>query len=69
MNKKLLTKSKTLLNQLKIVEKSNLKATVITSYFKGYHYLIEADLEDEKVFFEHKTLIEKGQVVYLSISL
>ena len=55
-------------NRLEVVEKSNLKVTVITSYFKGYHYLIEADLEDEKVFFEHHTSIEKGQEVYLSIS-
>ncbi|MFC7446151.1 Fe(3+)-transporting ATPase [Mesoflavibacter sp. HG96] len=55
-------------NRLEVVEKSNLKATVITSYFKAYHYLIEADLNGEKVFFEHHTSIEKGQEVYLSIS-
>ncbi|KJD34015.1 ABC transporter ATP-binding protein [Tamlana nanhaiensis] len=55
-------------NQLKVIDKSNLKATVITCYFKGYHYLIEADLKEEKVFFEHDTSIEKGQEVFLSIS-
>ncbi|MDA0177997.1 ABC transporter ATP-binding protein [Mesoflavibacter profundi] len=55
-------------NRLEVVEKSNLKVTVITSYFKAYHYLIEADLNGEKVFFEHHTSIEKGQEVYLSIS-
>ena len=32
-------------NQIKMVEDSLLKAIVITSYFKGYHYLIEADLK------------------------
>jgi ABC-type Fe3+/spermidine/putrescine transport system ATPase subunit len=54
-------------NQLKVVEHFELKATVITSYFKGYHYLIEADLNGDKVFFEHHTSIEKGQEVYLAI--
>ena len=55
-------------HQLKTVEQSNLKATVITSYFKGNHYLIEAEFNNEKVFFEHETSLEKGQEVYLSIS-
>lgn len=54
-------------NQLKVVEHFELKATVITSYFKGYHYLIEADLNGDKVFFEHHNSIEKGQEVYLAI--
>ncbi len=40
-------------NQLKIVENSNLEAAVITSYFKGSYYLIEADLQGEIIFFEH----------------
>ena len=55
-------------NQLKVVEHSELKATVITSYFKGSHYLIEANLNGDKVFYEHHTSIEKGQEIYLSIS-
>lgn len=55
-------------NQLKVVKKSNLKATIITSYFKGNHYLIEANLNGDKVFFEHKTLIEKNSNLYLSIT-
>lgn len=54
-------------HQLKVVENSKLKATVINSYFKGNHYLIEANLKGEKVFFEHHTSIEKGQEVYLAI--
>ena len=40
-------------NQIKMVEDSLLKAIVITSYFKGYHYLIEADLKGKIIFFEH----------------
>lgn len=55
-------------HQLEIVKNSDNKATVMTSYFKGNHYLIEADLNGDKVFFEHHTSIEKGQEVYLSVS-
>ncbi|MDH7913819.1 ABC transporter ATP-binding protein [Winogradskyella sp. SYSU M77433] len=55
-------------HQLKIVENSDLEATVITSYFKGNHYLIEADLNGKKLFFEHENSIEKDLKVYLSIS-
>jgi len=40
-------------NQIKIVEASALKAKVITSYFKGTFYLIEADLNGKIIFFEH----------------
>ena len=40
-------------NQIQLVEDSLLKATVITSYFKGNHYLIEADLNGKIIFFEH----------------
>ena len=56
-------------HQLKMVEKSNLKAVVNHSYFKGYYYLIEANLNGEKVFFEHSKSIKKGVAVFLSIYL
>jgi len=54
-------------NRLKMVEKSDLKATVIQSYFKGTHYLVEADLNDEIVFFEHASEIKKKEAIYLDI--
>ena len=56
-------------HQLKMVEKSNLKAVVNHSYFKGYYYLIEANLNGEKVFFEHSKSIKKGVAVFLSVFL
>lgn len=56
-------------HQLKLVEQSELKATVTNSYFKGHYYLIEADLEGDIVFFEQAFNIEKGQAVCLSIVL
>ncbi len=55
-------------NQLKIVEKSKLKATVIASYFKGYYYLIEADLKNEIIFFEHPTKLEINQKVDIEVN-
>lgn len=55
-------------HQLKVVEKSNLEATVITSYFKGNKYLIEADLDSKKVFFEHDENLEKDSIINLSIT-
>lgn len=54
-------------NQLQMVEVSDLKATVITSYFKGNYYLVEADLEGEKIFFISDVQLEKNQDIYLEI--
>ncbi|WP_166959700.1 ABC transporter ATP-binding protein [Yeosuana marina] len=56
-------------NQLKVVEKSNLKAIIKQSYFKGYYYLIEGDLNGENVFFEHPNQLEKNTMVYLEINI
>lgn len=56
-------------NQLKVVEKSNLKVTVINNYFKGHYYLIEADLNGEKVYFEHNQKIDNQSIVSLEASL
>ena len=55
-------------HQLQVVEKSELKVTVKQSFFKGNYYLIEGDLNGEKVFFESKTNIEKNTNRYLEIT-
>ena len=52
-------------HQIKIITKSDTKATVINSYFKGSYWLIEADFEDQKVFFNHSLKIEKQKEVLL----
>jgi iron(III) transport system ATP-binding protein len=52
-------------HQLKIVEESHLKAVVKRSYFKGNHYLIEAELNGENIFFEHYVALEMNATVYL----
>lgn len=56
-------------HQLKVVEQSQLKATVKDAYFKGNHYLIEADLDGNRVFFESEIELEEKKEIYLSISL
>ncbi len=54
-------------NQIKIAKKSNLKATVKQSYFKGHYYLIESEINGDIVFFEHDENLANGLEVYLSI--
>lgn len=55
-------------HQLKVVEKSNIQATVNKSYFKGNHYLIEAHFENETLFFESSKELSEGSEVYLKIN-
>jgi len=54
-------------HQLQIVEKSDIKTTIIKSYFKGNYYVIEADLDGDKVFFESKVQLQKNETIYLEI--
>ncbi|MCO4822359.1 MAG: ABC transporter ATP-binding protein [Flavobacteriaceae bacterium] len=55
-------------HQIQLVERSDLKATVIKSYFKGYYYLIEADSNGKNVFFEHPKRLKIGLKVCLNIT-
>jgi ABC-type sulfate/molybdate transport systems ATPase subunit len=54
-------------HQLKVVMNSDLKVEVIHSYFRGSHYLIEAKLGNQTLFFENDELLENGEVVCLKI--
>ncbi|APY10923.1 ABC transporter ATP-binding protein [Seonamhaeicola sp. S2-3] len=54
-------------NQIKVVKKSDLKATVKQSYYKGNFYLIEADFNGKNIFFEHQHELEKNITVSLLI--
>jgi iron(III) transport system ATP-binding protein len=54
-------------HQLKIVEHSNIKATVITNYFKGHFYLVESNLKGNTIFFESQIELKKDTDVFLSI--
>ncbi len=54
-------------NQLKIVKSSHLKAIVNRSYYKGNYFLIEALLNNQTIFIEHKKELKKGLEISLSI--
>jgi len=55
-------------HQIKIVEKSDLKAIVKRAYFKGNSWLIEAIYKSESLFIEHGVELEKGLEIQFSIS-
>jgi len=55
-------------HQIKIVTNSNLKAIVIKSYYKGHYYLIEAQLNEIKIFFEHSIELKEDTPVFIKIS-
>lgn len=54
-------------NQIKIVKSSKLIAIIISSYFKGNYYLIEADLKGKIIFFENDTFLHNNKTVCLEI--
>ena len=54
-------------HQLKRVKNSDLKASVLNSYFNGKNYLIEANLNSNIIFFEHKKVLKKDSIVSLKI--
>lgn len=52
-------------HQLKVVDYSELKVTVVNSYFRGNHYLIEANYNNQTVFFESAVDINLSSNIYL----
>ena len=54
-------------NEIKLTTEEGIKATVVTSYFKGSHYLIEAILNKITLFFEHSKKLETNQQVFLKL--
>lgn len=54
-------------HQLKIVNRSDLRVRVNRYYFKGHYYLIEGHTEDDIIFFENQTALEKNSEVFLEI--
>lgn len=52
-------------HQLEIAAKSDLKVAVVTTYFLGSHYLIEANHIDSKFFFESPNEIPVGSKIHL----
>jgi len=55
-------------HQLKISEeKTSLEVTVNKSYFKGSHYLMEADYKGKTIFFNSSFPLKKDELYYLKI--
>jgi len=52
-------------HQIKVVEKSETKATVLNTYFKGSYWLIEAEFNKQKVFFNHASILKKDTEINL----
>ncbi len=52
-------------HQLKVVDSSDLKVTVKNNFFKGSHYLVESEFDNQIVFFESEKEIPLGSIVFL----
>ena len=52
-------------HQLKLVVHSDLQVQVIANYFRGSHYLVEAQYENGVLFFESKVVLEMDSKVDL----
>ena len=53
-------------HQLKIAESGKLKVKINHSYFKGSHFLIEAEANGNSIFFEHDLELKINSEVFLS---
>ncbi len=54
-------------HQIRIVERSRQKATVLASYFKGSHWLLELSFEDHVIFANHHERLERNSSVSIDI--
>ena len=50
-------------------EETPIKANVLKSYFKGSHYLVEAEALEQKIYFNAAETLEKDTAVYLKLKL
>ena len=55
-------------HQIKFIQKSELKATVLNSYFKGSYWLIEADFKGQKVFLNHSSQLKNSKEINISFT-
>ncbi|AWM12971.1 ABC transporter ATP-binding protein [Flavobacterium sediminis] len=55
-------------HELQLVERSALRVKVLKSYFSGSHYLVEAQHDGEKVYFNSTVEINKNEEVFLRLN-
>ena len=48
-------------------EETQIKASVLKSYFKGSHYLVEAEAQGQKIYFNTAETLENDTAVYLKL--
>lgn len=53
-------------HELKIVNNSELKATIKQSYYNGNSWLIEALFNEQSIFIHHNKSLTKGEIVYFT---
>lgn len=54
-------------NQLRVIQKSNLKVKVQKSYYRGSHFLIESKSENSIIFFNSNCEIEQNTIIFLEV--
>lgn len=54
-------------HEIKVSEGSEVKAIVIQSYYKGNVWLLETELNGNKIFLEHPESIERGKIISMGI--
>lgn len=52
-------------HQLFVTQQADLKVTVLNSYYRGNHYLIEAKFENQILFFEHTAALATQSEAFL----
>lgn len=55
-------------HEIRIAEKDGWEATVKNVFFRGSHYLTEAEVREHSLFFENPTRLETGSKVKLEVS-
>lgn len=53
-------------HQIQVAESSNYKAIVKRSYYKGFYWLIEAEFDEQTVFFQYSKKVESGSLLNLN---
>jgi len=54
-------------HEIEIAENSDLKAIVKNSFFRGNHYLIQADFNDRCIYLKHNQAFEKETEIFFKI--
>lgn len=55
-------------HEIEVLEQSQFKAKIKNSFFQGENYLVVAELNNEKILFEHRNNLENGETVYLGFN-